>query len=88
MIISWNTTRKCNQFCAHCYRDARPDADANELTTEEGFTLLDEIKKAGFMIMVLSGGEPLERPDILDLVRHGSASSASGRWHERHAADA
>jgi putative heme d1 biosynthesis radical SAM protein NirJ2 len=72
MIISWNTTRKCNQFCAHCYRDARPDADADELTTEEGFRLLDEIKQSGFMIMVLSGGEPLVRPDILDLVRHGS----------------
>jgi AdoMet-dependent heme synthase len=72
MLISWNTTRKCNQFCAHCYRDARPEADADELSTEEGLGLLDEIAKAGFKIMVLSGGEPLVRPDIVDLVRHGS----------------
>ena len=72
MLISWNTTRQCNQFCAHCYRDARPEADAGELTTEEGLGLLDEVAKAGFRIMVLSGGEPLLRADILDLIRHGS----------------
>ncbi len=72
IIISWNTTRKCNQFCAHCYRDAGPDASEHELTTDEGFKLLDDIKKAGFRIMVLSGGEPLVRPDMLDLVKHGA----------------
>ncbi len=74
MLISWNTTRRCNQFCQHCYRDAGPEADANELTTQEGFALLDEIARAGFRIMVLSGGEPLVRPDILDLIRHGSSA--------------
>lgn len=72
MIISWNTTRKCNQFCAHCYRDARAEADTGELSTREGLGLLDEIAKCGFRIVVLSGGEPLVRPDILDLIRHGS----------------
>jgi len=73
MIISWNTTRRCNQFCEHCYREAGPDADPNELCTEEGKALLDEIAQAGFKIMVLSGGEPLVRPDMLDLIRHGAS---------------
>ena len=71
MIISWNTTRVCNQFCKHCYRDAGPEREQSELTTEEGINLLDGIAKAGFKIMVLSGGEPLMREDIYDLVAHG-----------------
>ena len=73
MIISWNTTRQCNQFCRHCYRVAGAEPDPDELSTEEGKQLLEEIAGAGFKIMVLSGGEPLMRPDIYDLVRHGGA---------------
>ena len=68
-IISWNTTNACNMYCAHCYRDAGCKA-AEELSTEEGKKLLDEIARAGFKIMIFSGGEPLMRPDIFDLVRH------------------
>ncbi|MDI6870140.1 MAG: putative heme d1 biosynthesis radical SAM protein NirJ2 [Bacillota bacterium] len=66
-IISWNTTRACNLKCKHCYRDAGA-ADTDELTTAEGMKLLEEIARAGFRIMVFSGGEPLIRPDIFDLV--------------------
>ncbi|MDI3280757.1 MAG: putative heme d1 biosynthesis radical SAM protein NirJ2 [Bacillota bacterium] len=69
MIISWNTTRACNLNCKHCYRDAG-QKEANELSTEEGMKLLDEIARAGFRIMVFSGGEPLLREDIYDLVAH------------------
>jgi putative heme d1 biosynthesis radical SAM protein NirJ2 len=72
MIISWNTTRQCNQNCVHCYRVAGPEAAPDELTTEEGKGLLEEIVRAGFKIMVLSGGEPLLRPDIYELIRHGA----------------
>jgi len=72
MIISWNTTRLCNQRCLHCYRAAGSQCDPDELSTEEGKGLLDEIAQAGFKIMVLSGGEPLMRPDIYDLIRHGN----------------
>ena len=57
MIISWNTTRACNLSCLHCYRDAG-DAASGELTTAEGKKLLAEIARAGFKIMVFSGGEP------------------------------
>lgn len=69
MIISWNTTRACNLSCVHCYRDAGA-AESGELTTAEGKKLLDEIARAGFKIMVFSGGEPLIRPDIYELVGH------------------
>ncbi len=69
MIISWNTTRACNLSCVHCYRDAGA-AETGELTTAEGKKLLDEIARAGFKIMVFSGGEPLIRPDIYELIGH------------------
>ncbi len=72
MIISWNTTRRCNQFCRHCYRAAGPEADPDELSTQEGRKLLEQIARAGFKIMVLSGGEPLMRPDIYELAAHGT----------------
>jgi len=69
MIMSWNTTNKCNMYCKHCYRGAGA-ASKNELDTEEGKSLIDEVAKAGFKIMVFSGGEPLVRPDIYELVEH------------------
>ena len=68
-IISWNTTNACNMYCAHCYRDAGCRAE-EELSTEEAKKLLREIAKAGFRIMIFSGGEPLTRPDILELVSY------------------
>ena len=71
MIVSWNTTNACNMHCAHCYRDAGVKA-SEELSTTEAKTLLDQIAEAGFKIMIFSGGEPLMRPDILDLVKHAS----------------
>ena len=66
MLISWNTTNQCNMLCEHCYRDAGMKLD-EELNTEEGKELIREIKKAGFKIMIFSGGEPLMRPDIFEL---------------------
>ena len=72
MIVSWNTTNACNMYCDHCYRDAGCKAD-EELNTEEAKTLLGQIAKAGFKIMIFSGGEPLTRTDIVELVRHASS---------------
>ena len=72
MIISWNTTNACNMYCDHCYRDAGCKAD-EELNTSEAKTLLDQIAKAGFKIMIFSGGEPLLRADIVELVAHAKS---------------
>ncbi len=69
MIISWNTTNACNMYCKHCYRDAGVKAE-EELNTEEGLALIDQIADAGFKIMIFSGGEPLMREDIFTLVAH------------------
>jgi putative heme d1 biosynthesis radical SAM protein NirJ2 len=66
MLVSWNTTNQCNMFCDHCYRDAGAQL-SDELNTEEACKLIKEIKKAGFQIMIFSGGEPLMRPDIYEL---------------------
>ncbi|MBO6209478.1 MAG: radical SAM protein, partial [Schwartzia sp.] len=71
MIVSWNTTNACNMYCAHCYRDAGCKAE-DELSTAEAKKMLGEIARAGFKIMIFSGGEPLLRPDIIELVRHAS----------------
>lgn len=71
MIVSWMTTNRCNLSCSHCYQDAGSKKE-KELTTEEGKKLIDEIARAGFKIMIFSGGEPLMRPDIFELVSYAS----------------
>lgn len=71
MLVSWNTTNACNLACAHCYRDAGARAE-DELDTREGKALIDEIAKAGFKIMIFSGGEPLMRPDIYELITYAA----------------
>jgi putative heme d1 biosynthesis radical SAM protein NirJ2 len=74
MLISWNTTKKCNLFCRHCYRDSSSAADmSGELSTAEGLKLITEIRKAGFRLLIFSGGEPLLRQDILDLIAQARA---------------
>jgi len=72
MIVSWNTTNACNMYCDHCYRDAGCKAE-DELNTGEAKVLLEQIAEAGFKIMIFSGGEPLMRPDIVDLVAHAAS---------------
>lgn len=71
MIVSWNTTNACNMFCDHCYREAGCKAD-EELSTAEAKTMLEQIARAGFKIMIFSGGEPLLRPDIVELVAYAT----------------
>lgn len=66
------TTNKCNLKCAHCYQDA-DDATDRELSTEEARAMIDGIARAGFRVMIFSGGEPLMRPDIYDLVAYAAS---------------
>jgi len=69
MLVSWNITKACNLTCEHCYRDAgSPQPD--ELTLAEGITLLDELAKLGFRMVIFSGGEPLLRSELYDWIRH------------------
>ncbi|NPV30375.1 MAG: putative heme d1 biosynthesis radical SAM protein NirJ2 [Firmicutes bacterium] len=71
MLVSWNTTNACNLACVHCYRDAG-DRVREELDTAGGMALIDEIVQAGFKVMIFSGGEPLLRPDLYELLGHAS----------------
>ena len=69
MLVSWMTTNRCNLRCVHCYQDAEEATDL-ELSTEEGKKMISEIARAGFKVMIFSGGEPLMRPDIYELVSY------------------
>ena len=72
MIVSWMTTNKCNLRCSHCYQDAG-EAIEKELSTEEAKAMIDGIANAGFHLMIFSGGEPLMREDIFELVQYASS---------------
>ncbi len=73
MLVSWMTTNRCNLKCAHCYQDAG-DATSKELTTTEAKALIDGVARAGFRVMIFSGGEPLLRDDIYELVSYARDS--------------
>ncbi len=74
-LVALNLTRRCNLRCAHCYLDAgvRRDGDPAELSTEEVEDLLDQIAALGDETMiVLTGGEPLLRPDLVEIAGHAA----------------
>jgi radical SAM protein len=73
-IAIWETTRACALACVHCRAAAIPRRDPGELTTDEGKALLDRIASFGDPppLVVFTGGDPLRRPDITELVAHGT----------------
>ena len=74
-LVALNLTRRCNLKCAHCYLDAGTlnNDDPDELATSEVCALLNEIASLSDETMVvLTGGEPLLRPDIMDIAAHAS----------------
>lgn len=85
-VVSWNLTYRCNLACEHCYLDAggAPQVptlnfiDRSELGTEECFRVIDELAAfAPECVTILTGGEPLLRRDILEIVRY---AAAQGLW--------
>lgn len=72
-LIFWETTAGCNLACIHCRRITVADQlMPQDLTTAEAFDLIDQVAAFGSPIFVLSGGEPLFRPDIFDIARHAT----------------
>ncbi len=72
-LISWNITLRCPLRCAHCYVDAGDTDPADVLSTEEAKQVIDQICEIGSPVLILSGGEPLLRPDICELIAYGTA---------------
>jgi len=82
-VISWNLTYRCNLACEHCYLDAGAKkfqildsdnfSDRSELNTEQCFQVIDQIKEfAPESLTILTGGEPLLRKDILEIIRYAA----------------
>ncbi|MBC7241836.1 MAG: radical SAM protein [Anaerolineae bacterium] len=72
-LIAWEITRTCNLRCAHCRADAEWQCYPDELTTSECMALLEQMAELGRPIIILTGGEPLARPDIFDITRRAVA---------------
>jgi radical SAM protein len=70
LLVIWEVTQACDLACVHCRASAQPERHPNELTTGQGYRLLDEIRSFGEPLMVFTGGDPLKRPDLYDLIRY------------------
>jgi radical SAM protein len=72
-LVIWETTRSCALACRHCRASASPGRDPFELTTEEGKRVLKETAEMGTPLVVFTGGDPVNRPDLLELIRYAKA---------------
>lgn len=68
-VVVWNITQACNLRCVHCYARAKAAGGPDELTTDEGLALIDDLAEFGSPVMLFSGGEPLMRPDLTSLIK-------------------
>jgi heme d1 biosynthesis radical SAM protein NirJ len=66
-VVIWNLIRRCNLACKHCYATSADIDFAGELSTEEVFSVMEDLKAFGVSVLILSGGEPLLRPDIFEI---------------------
>ncbi len=69
-VVVWNVTRACNLKCVHCYARAQEAGAQKELSHEEGLALIDDLARFGVPVLLFSGGEPLVRPDLMELARY------------------
>jgi radical SAM protein with 4Fe4S-binding SPASM domain len=72
VVIVWNVTNKCNLHCLHCHQASSSSLQQKELTTNEAFKIIDNLSNAGLSILTFSGGEPLIRKDIYDLIQRAT----------------
>jgi len=66
-VVIWNLIRRCNLTCKHCYATAADKDFPGELDTQQVFDVMDDLKTFGVPVLILSGGEPLMRPDIFEI---------------------
>ncbi|MCX8119088.1 MAG: heme b synthase [Desulfobacterota bacterium] len=72
-MVAWELIRSCNLACVHCRASSERGPYPGELGTEECLRVMDEMATLGKPVIILTGGEPLMRPDIFDLARYGTA---------------
>jgi radical SAM protein len=72
-VAIWETTRACDLSCVHCRAAAQSRRSQFELTTEEGFRLIDDIAKLNPKVFVLTGGDPLKRDDVYDTIAYAKS---------------
>ncbi|ELZ91450.1 heme biosynthesis protein [Haloferax mucosum ATCC BAA-1512] len=71
-VVVWNTTRRCNLYCEHCYAGADLDPAQGELSTAEAKGLIDDLAAYDVPVLLFSGGEPLVREDLVELVEYAT----------------
>jgi heme b synthase len=71
-MIAWEVTRSCNLNCVHCRAASSLGPYSGELSTEKCFKLIDEIAAVSSPVIILTGGEPLLRPDIFEIASYGT----------------
>lgn len=72
-VVAWNITRTCNLKCVHCYSESDAQKYEGELTTAEAKKFIDDCAAFKVPVLLMSGGEPLIRPDVFELVEHAAA---------------
>ena len=72
-VVIWNLIRRCNLTCKHCYSISADTNFPGELSTEQVYTVMDDLKAFHVPVLILSGGEPLLRPDIFDIAKRAKA---------------
>ncbi|WP_440769053.1 TIGR04347 family pseudo-SAM/SPASM protein [Natronorubrum sp. DTA28] len=71
-VVVWNATRRCNLYCSHCYAGADLEAAPGEFSTDEAKTFLAQLADYGAPVVLFSGGEPLVREDLVELVDYAA----------------
>lgn len=72
-VVIWNLIRRCNLTCRHCYSTSADKDFAGELSTDEAYEVMEDLRAFGVPVLILSGGEPLMRPDLFDLAARAKA---------------
>lgn len=71
-VVVWNITRSCGLKCAHCYNSSEHKAYPGELETKEALEVIDALAEFSVPAVILSGGDPLLRPDLFKLLEYAS----------------
>jgi len=71
-VVVYNATRQCNLLCGHCYSSSTPSAGDDQLTTPQAAAMIDDLAAFGVPVILFSGGEPLLREDLCELIARAS----------------